>query len=101
MTKCFEDAWYQAAFACDPAAANAAAMNSRNNLRITPPLAALPKLSAVFRAASSSVLEETVRIDVDADPDLGAPFDLAEPVADDVLDVEAPARVDEEPLAVA
>src|SRR5437868_8539095 len=46
-------------------------------------------------------LEKTVWIDVDADADLRAPFDLGEPIADHVLDIEAAAGVDEEALPMA
>src|SRR6185503_14198866 len=48
-----------------------------------------------------SASKKAVGVDVDSDPDLWAPFDFGEPVADDVLDVEASSGMDEEPLAVA
>src|SRR4051794_30221185 len=57
----------------------------------------------VFGASYSKVvlLEEAVGVDVDADPDFGAPFDRGKPVADHVLDVERAAGVNEQALAVA
>ncbi|WP_310467789.1 type II CAAX endopeptidase family protein [Sphingomonas sp.] len=39
-------------------------------------------------------LEKAVGVDVDRDADLGAPLEPAEPVADDVLDIEHPRRMD-------
>jgi hypothetical protein len=50
---------------------------------------------------SSSFSKEAVGVDIDADPDFGAPLDLGQPIADDVLDVEASAGVDEQALAMA
>ena len=52
------------------------------------------------RLAREQRLEEAVRVDVDRDSDLAAPIYLAEPVADDVLDVETARRVDQDALAV-
>jgi VCBS repeat-containing protein len=49
----------------------------------------------------SDTFKEAVGVDVDRDADLGAPVELAEPVADDVLDVELARGVDQQALAVA
>ena len=46
-------------------------------------------------------LEEAVRIDIDADSDFRAPFHAGQPVADDILNVEASPGVDKQPLAMA
>src|ERR671912_2495209 len=47
-----------------------------------------------------SELQEAVGVDVDRHPDLAAPLQLAEPVADHVLHVEAARRVDQDALAM-
>ena len=46
-------------------------------------------------------LQEAVGVDVDRDANLGRPIEAAEPIADDVLDVEFARRVDQQALAMA
>ena len=51
--------------------------------------------------AGSAVLQETIGIDVNRHAHLVGPVDRADPFADDILDVERAARVDEQPETVA
>ena len=59
------------------------------------------RLAASSAEQVRACLKEAVGVDVDRDADLGAPFEPAQPVADDVLDVEAARGVDQQALAVA
>src|SRR6478672_12198034 len=100
MMKCWVSNRCQAASAGAAIASAAAPAREANKKRIGPPNSAPHKLSSINDRASVAS-EETVGVHVDADADLGAPVECGEPVADDVLDVEAAAGVDEDALAVA
>ena len=54
-----------------------------------------------MRAGGKAASQETIGIDIDRDAHLGWPVERAEPVADDVLDVEAARGVDQDSLAMA
>src|SRR5437763_10807646 len=73
------------------------------NLFTAPPEANLTAqfLGTRYRFHSLLWLQETVGVNVDADPNPGVPVDGGEPVADHVLDIEAAPGVHQQALAVA
>src|SRR5688500_15291160 len=95
---------------CQAASAGPAA-KSRRRVADRRPRMRMELLSIVVRAKrtmtrGASIVqrlasEEAVRVDIDRDPHLRSPFDLREPVANDVLHVEAARGMDEQALPMA
>src|SRR5438045_2172903 len=97
MTKCFDWATFHAA---EAGAAAVSAATAARRIRIQPPHSA-PKGYQSGESTQVNLrwrLQEAVGVDVDADADLWAPIEGREPVADDILHVEAAPGVDQQSL---